>query len=90
MGSRLDPAFGGLGVGAPGRYLSGGSFFRISRVAAFFHWKCSVWFFSSRIVLNKYPNTDRFYNGFGVYRVKTRRVAHGSVEVKKNKIAARL
>ena len=27
MGSRLDPVFGGLGVGAPGRYLSGGSFF---------------------------------------------------------------
>ena len=37
MGSRLDPAFGGLGVGAPGWYLFGGSFFRISRVAAFFH-----------------------------------------------------
>ena len=39
MGSRLDPAFGGLGVGAPGRYLSGGSFFRIYRVAAGFHRK---------------------------------------------------
>ena len=37
MGSRLDPAFGVLGVGAPGRYLSGGSLFLISRVAATFH-----------------------------------------------------
>ena len=29
MSSRLDSAFGGLGVGAPGRYLFGGSFFRL-------------------------------------------------------------
>ena len=56
MDSRLDPAFGALGVGAPGWYLYGGMIFRVSRVAVFFilsfaFRKCICLFvFSSRIV----------------------------------------